>query len=73
MAQLAVSANNVTSLLGICVKPLRNTFGALDNAEVSVVVVVVFGYGAIYKKVPFFTDFCVLKQKKSIGLVYPQF
>ena len=24
----------------------------------------IFGYGAIYKKVPFFTDFCVLKQKK---------
>ena len=31
-----------------------------------------FRYGATYKKVPFFTDFCVLKQKKSIGLVYPQ-
>ena len=39
MVQLAVSANNVTSLLGICVKPLRNTVGVLDNAEVSVVVV----------------------------------
>ena len=23
----------------------------------------IFGYGVIYKKVPFFTDFCVLKQK----------
>ena len=33
----------------------------------------IFGYGAIYKIIPFFTNFCVLKQKKSIGLVYPQF
>ena len=24
----------------------------------------IFGYGAIYKKIPFFTNFCVLKQKK---------
>ena len=33
----------------------------------------IFGYGAIYKKVPFFTDFSCRLQKKSIGLVYPQF
>ena len=39
LVQLAVSANNVTSLLWICVKPLRNTVGVLGNAEVSVVVV----------------------------------
>ena len=33
----------------------------------------IFGYEAIYKKVPFFTDFSCRLQKKSIGLVYPQF
>ena len=27
----------------------------------------IFGYGAIYKKIPFFTDFCVPKQKKVSG------
>ena len=33
----------------------------------------IFGYGAIYEKVPLFTDFLVHTPKKSIGLVYPQF
>ena len=33
----------------------------------------IFGYGAIYKKVTFFTDFLVRIPPKSIGLVYPQF
>ena len=30
-----------------------------------------FGYGVIYEKVPFFTDFLVRTPQKSIGLVYP--
>ena len=32
-----------------------------------------FDDGAIYEKVPFFTDFLVRTPKKSIRLVYPQF
>ena len=32
-----------------------------------------FGYGVIYEKVLFFTDFLVRTQKKGIGLVFPQF
>ena len=31
----------------------------------------IFGYGALYKKIPFFTDFCVLKQKKKYRVRVP--
>ena len=33
----------------------------------------IFGYGAIYEKIPFFTDVLVRTPKKSNRLIYPQF